>query len=417
MAVTRREFIKRTVGAVSVTALMPTLALTGRAQSADGRRIFVVIQCLGGNDGLNTVIPYTNARYHTLRPTLGFEEADLKDSRNRPTIISSEFGLHPSLGEIKDFYDAGRVAIILGIGYPEPNQSHFDSMDIWHTANVKDGRGKGWLGRYADIALADDEGLVALSSTFTLPKSLQSNRAVIPSISIGAFPTYDISTDPNFAAERDARVNLLMAGNSRQFPDASFISEVARNGEGALGKVAKIKSAQNDYQSSVTYPANNQLAEGLKIVARVATTSAESMLFYVTLADFDHHARQADAHTALLRQFSEAVKAFYDDMEQHSLADKLLVMQWSEFGRRPFENGSAGTDHGAASMMFVLGNPVAGGIYGEQPSLEAMDIDEVGNLKFTVDFRAVYATILDRWLGVEHREVLGDEFENIGFLA
>jgi uncharacterized protein (DUF1501 family) len=416
MSVTRREFIKRSLGAVSVTALMPGLALTGRAQSA-GRRILVVIQCLGGNDGLNTVIPYTNPRYYALRPTLAFKEADLKDSRNRPTIISGEFALHPSLGEIKDFYDAGRAAIILGVGYPEPNQSHFDSMDIWHTAKVENGKGNGWLGRYADLALADNEGLVALSSTFTLPRSLQSDRAVIPSISIGSFPTYDISTDPNFPAEHNARANLLAAGNSRQFPDASFIGEVARNGAGALEKVEKIKRAQTDYRSSIDYPANNQLADGLKIVARVATTASESMLFYVTLADFDHHARQANLHATLLKQFSEAVKAFYDDMEQHALSDNLMMMQWSEFGRRPFENRSAGTDHGAASMMFVIGNPVVGGLYGEHPSLAASDIDEVGNLKYTVDFRAVYATILDSWLGVEHREVLGDEFENLGFLA
>ncbi|HEY7544745.1 MAG TPA: DUF1501 domain-containing protein [Blastocatellia bacterium] len=416
MPVTRREFIKRSMGAVSVAALMPGLSLTGRAQGAD-RRIFVVIQCIGGNDGLNTVVPYANPRYRTLRPTLGLKETDLKDDRNRPTMISNDFALHPSLGEIKDFYDAGRVAILLGVGYPKPNQSHFDSMDIWHTANVENGRGTGWLGRYADLALADETGLVALSSTFTLPRTLRAARAVIPSISLGAFPTYDISTDPNFASERDARVGLLMAANSRQFPESSFIGEVARNGSGALEKVEKIKAANTNYTSTVAYPENNVLAAGLKMVARVATTATESMLFYVTIADFDHHARQADTHAALLRQFSLAVKAFYDDMQQHALADKVLLMQWSEFGRRPNENGSEGTDHGAASMMFVIGDPVAGGLYGEHPSLEAMDIDEAGNLKFTVDFRAVYATVLDRWLGVDHREVLDSKFENIGFLA
>ncbi len=415
MPVTRREFIKRTVGAVGVAALMPGLSLASRAQS--DRRIFVVIQFTGGNDGLNTVIPYSNSRYRTLRPSLGLRESDLEDSRNRSTVISDKLGLHPSLGEIKDLYDADRVAIILGVGYPNPNQSHFTSMDIWHTANAVDGRGKGWLGRYADLALSDESGLVALSTTFRLPRMLLAERAVIPSINLSAFNSYDIRTDPDFAFERGARINSLIEGNSRSFPPLSFLGEVARNGNSALEKVEKIKAARTNYTSSIAYPANNQLAAGLKMIAQVATTTEESLLFYVTLSDFDHHARQAATHAALLGQFSQAVKAFYDDMQQHSLADKVLIMQWSEFGRRPFENGSQGTDHGAASMMFVVGDAVRGGVYGHQPSLEVIDIDQVGNLKFNVDFRAVYGTILDGWLGVDQEMILGERFENIGFLS
>lgn len=417
MPITRREFIKKSAATVTVGALMPRLWLTeGRAQSST-RRIFVVAQCNGGNDGLNTVIPFTNSRYHALRPTLAFKQNQLDGTAGRSTIISNDLALHPSLRNIKDLYDAGRVAVIQGVGYPDPNQSHFTSMDIWHTANVKDGRGKGWLGKYADIAFGDSEGLNALSATFSLPKSLTSNRAVIPSIPQQRFATYDIGVDPLFPLERERRVNLLLANQNRNFPGHEFLNTIAKNGFGAIEKVAKIKNARDSYTSSIIYPDANPFAQGLKVLAQIATTATESVLLYASFGDFDNHARQADTHAEMLGQFSEGIKLFYDDMTAHGLADNVVIMQWSEFGRRPFENGSRGTDHGAASMMFLIGNPIQGGIYGEHPSLAEEDISDEGNLKHTVDFRSVYATLLDRWMGVDSTEILGSQFENIGFLG
>lgn len=417
MPLTRREFIKKSAATITVGALLPRFGIRGLAQTNPNRHIFVVLQCNGGNDGLNTVIPFTNPRYQALRPTLAFKEGDLKDSQQRSTIISNDFALHPSLGGIKELYDAGRVAVVLGVGYPDPNQSHFTSMDIWHTGNLDEGRGKGWLGKYADIAFGNANGLTALSSTFSLPKSLTANQAVIPSIPFQRFSTYDIEVDPAFAAERESRVNLLMANQSRNFPQSEALSAVARNGFGAIEKVSKIKTARESYSSQVVYPEDNQFAQGLKVLAQVATTASESVLLYASIGDFDHHAQQANAHAGVLGQFSEGVKLFYEDIAAHGLADNLVMMQWSEFGRRPFENGSRGTDHGAASMMFLIGNPVRGGIYGEHPSLEEADIDDEGNLKHTVDFRAVYATVLDRWLTVDSRQILGEQFENIGFFG
>lgn len=420
MPITRREFIKKSAATVTIGALLPRLWMVeGRAQSTPNpnRRILVILQCNGGNDGLNTVIPFTNARYHTLRPTLAIKDTELKDSAGRSTIISNDFGLHPSLGGIKELYDAGRVAIVLGAGYPDPNQSHFTSMDIWHTANVEDGRGKGWLGKYADIAFGDSDGLNALSATFTLPKSFTAERAIIPSIPQQRFATYDIELDPAFPSDRDNRFNLLFANQSRSFPQHPLLNDIAKNGFGAIEKVGKIKQAREAYTSPIVYPTENSFAQGLKVLAQVATTATESVLLYTSFGDFDNHARQADTHAEQLRQFSEGVKLFYDDMAAHGLADNLVMMQWSEFGRRPFENGSRGTDHGAASMMFLIGNPIHGGLYGEHPSLAEEDISEEGNLKHTVDFRSVYATLLDRWLNVDSQEILGEQFENIGFLG
>lgn len=416
MPITRREFIKRSAAAVTVGALLPRLWLIeGRAQSISNRKI-VVIQCTGGNDGLNTVIPFTNPRYQTLRPTLGFKEPDLKDNQQRSTIISNDFALHPSLGSIKQLYDAGRVAVVLGVGYPEPNQSHFTSMDIWHTANLDNGRGNGWLGKYADVAFGDGNGLNAISATFNLPKSLSADQAIIPNIPFQRFDSYDIELDPMFASDRDNRFNLLLANQSRNFPQHAFLDAVAKNGFGAIEKVGKIKNSRDTYTSPVVYPENNSFAQGLKVLAKVMTTAPESNLFYATIGDFDHHAQQANTHANILAQFDEGIRLFYDDLSAHGLADDVLMLQWSEFGRRPFENGSRGTDHGAASMMFLIGNPVRGGLYGEQPSLAEEDIDDEGNLKFTVDFRSVYATVLDHWLGVDSLQILGEQFENVGFL-
>jgi uncharacterized protein (DUF1501 family) len=388
-----------------------------RTAAADpNRKILVVIQCTGGNDGLNTVVPYTDARYRSLRPTLAFKDSTLKDAQGNSTIISNEFGLHPSLAPLKGLYDAGDMALILGVGYEKPNLSHFTSMDIWHTANPVDGRGKGWLGKYADLALAGKEGMTAISATFRLPKTLKADKVVIPNLQAATVDSYGVQLDARFPADRDRRLNLITANANRSFSDGSFIFEVARTGLGALSNVQRIRSAVSSYTSPVTYPPNSVFASSLKLVAQLVTSIPEANLLYVTLSDFDHHARQIDLHGELLRQFAEGVKAFYDDMIAHDLADNVLLMQWSEFGRRPDENGSLGTDHGSSSTMFVIGRPVRGSLYGEQPSLEATALDEAGNPKHTLDFRAVYGTLIEKWLEFDSAALLGERFEDVGFL-
>jgi uncharacterized protein (DUF1501 family) len=172
----------------------------------------------------------------------------------------------------------------------------------------------------------------------------------------------------------------------------------------------------SDYRSPVVYP-QNPFAANLQLLVKIIAEVPEVSLLYVTFFDFDHHSEQADQHRNVLTLFSEGVRAFYDDLGAHGLADNVVILQWSEFGRRPNENGSKGTDHGAASSIFVIGNAVRGGLYGQQPSLAATDLDEVGNMKFTVDFRSVYATVLDKWLGGDSQAVLGSRFENLGFLG
>ncbi len=428
MPTTRRQFIKRSAGMVSLSLLMPRIWLSqAQAQTADRGKIFVVIQLGGGNDATNTLIPYSLGDYYTRRPQLAFRPEELKDASGKSMILSNDFGLHPALTQLKDLYDQGKVAIINGVGYPNPNLSHFTSMDIWHTANPNGGLGDGWLGKYADQELADQNGLVA-ASIGALPKSFFGDHVVIPSIS--NFANYTYQTDPRFAGDRNNKINTFNANNRRTFEADTFLQAIAENGVGAVSQAAEVQTAIASYTSPVTYPnlSNpvNPLSVALRMAAQMITTLPKANLLYVQMGGFDHHSNQvqvqngqvnklAGQHFTLLRYFSEAVKAFYDDMAAHGLADKVVLMEWSEFGRRPNENASFGTDHGTTTQMFVIGDTVRGGIYGQQPSFT--DLDQAGNMKFKVDFREVYATILKNWLEADARSILGGDFADVGFFG
>jgi len=424
MAITRRQFIKRSAVAASISVVMPRILMGEANAQSGGRKVFVVIQLQGGNDSLNTLVPYTDSRYQSLRPTLSWKEAELKDAAGRSTIIDSQFGLHPAMTEIKGLYDARKVAIVNGVGYPTPNLSHFLSMDIWHTANTNGGQGDGWLGKYADLALLGKSGLSAVSVGGSLPKSLFGDKVVVPSIS--NFANYTYQTDARFPGDRNNQINTFNSTNRRAFTADSFIASVAETSVDAVAGAAQVQAAVGTYSSTIVYPTPNPLAAALKMAAQIIITIPEANLLYVQMGGFDHHSelignaetptnKLVGQHNQLLTYFSQGVKAFYDDLAEHGLADKTVMMQWSEFGRRPQENASFGTDHGTSSHMYIIGDPVRGGLYGEQPSLS--DLDQAGNLKFKVDFRSVYATILDRWLGVDSRTVLGSQYENVGFLG
>ncbi|MEK6288570.1 MAG: DUF1501 domain-containing protein [Acidobacteriota bacterium] len=431
MPVTRRQFIKRGAGMVTVGIVIPKFWLSAaRGEQIDftPRRKLVVIQLAGGNDGFNTVVPYTDARYHSLRPTLAFRDAELKTNNGTSTIISNEFGLHPAMGEIKALYDEGRVAIVLGVGYPNPNLSHFLSMDIWHTADPNGVGSRGWLGKYADLALIGQPSLTAASiGSLDLPKSFGAERFVVPNII--NFSLYNFIADPNYPGDYNNQTNTFNFAAGRTLSTGSFIGAINNTAFESVRGAQQVQKSISNYKSSIAYPANNPLAAGLQMVAQLMTTVPEASLLYVQMGGFDSHSdqigdRQADRgnkgvgdHATLLKWFSEAIKLFHDDLTEHGLADDVLMMQWSEFGRRPDENASFGTDHGTAAPIFVLGNPVRSGLYGAQPSLAATELDPAGNVKFNVDFREVYATILDRWLGADSKAVLGAQYPNVGFLG
>jgi uncharacterized protein (DUF1501 family) len=429
MPISRRQFIKRSAAAVTVGVIVPRLwtseARGQHIEIAGGRR-FVIIQLAGGNDGLNTVVPYTDPRYAALRPTLGWKEAELKTASGASTILSNQFGLHPAMAEIKRFYDEGRAAIVLGVGYPNSTLSHFLSMDIWHTAELSGLTSRGWLGRFADIALVGQSPLSAISlGSLDTPKSFFATRFVAPNIL--NLDLYNFITDPVYPGDYNNQLNAFNTAATRSFAADTLMGAINQTAFESVSGAQHVQQAARTYQSSVTYPTDNPLAVGLKLAAQLMTTVPEAAILYVKLDGFDHHAAQianrngepnrlAGNHYTLLRWFSQAVKLFHDDLGEHGLADNTIIMQWSEFGRRPGENASFGTDHGSSAPVFILGNPVRGGLYGEQPSLAATALDSAGNPGFAVDFRAIYSTILDRWLGANPAEVLGASYENIGFL-
>ena len=432
MKTTRREFVKLSAGAISVTCLLPVGVQARRQEPLpvnENRRILVVVQLSGGNDGLNTIIPYTDSRYHQLRPTLGFREEELKDSDGNSTIINSEFGFHPSLKELKELYTQSRLAVVLGVGYPDTDLSHEVSTKIWQSANINQGLGTGWVGRYADLVFDDQANLPAVAiGELSPPKIISSERVNIPLIARLGASAFEAKFYPLL---RENIVSVFRDTNNRVFPPGSFIERVASTGAKAENNSGLLESVLDAYNPSVTYPEDNNAAQALKSVAVLVAAFPEASVFHVSYPSFfDTHASQIGsledqfrnkrigAHAIDLKRISQAIKLFYDDMTGHGLGENVVLMTYSEFGRRPNENGSNGTDHGSASNLFVVGNKVKGGdIYGLQPSLKATDFDIAGNMRITTDFRSVYATLIDKWLpGGDSTAILGERFPHLGFL-
>jgi uncharacterized protein (DUF1501 family) len=430
VTISRRRFIQTGLGTLAVGMVMPKKLLgkaspTGPGTSGPGRKILVIVQLAGGNDGLNTVIPYTDPNYYQLRPTLGFPQSELVDSSGNSTVINSQFGFHPSLSEIKALYDQKKVAVVLGVSFPNPNLSHFLSMDIWETADLSGNSGEGWIGKYADIALANAPGLTAAAVGEQLPQALYSPNVVIPAIV--DFGSYTFPSDPYYSGDFQNQLNTFQLNGSRNL--SGLNAQVSQVGMNAVNGALLVQSSIAQYTSPVTYPDDNPLAQGFLMLAQLLTTINELQIVYVELGSFDHHSdaidhpggtpdRASGQQAQLLGWFSQAVNVFMQDLAAHSLADNTVIMTWSEFGRRVQENTSFGTDHGTASPQFVIGNPVQGGkLYGSQPSLA--DLDQYGNMAFTVDFRSMYATILEKWLGVDSMQVLGtDSFpRDLGFFG
>jgi len=430
MPITRRQFCKNTAGVVSIGVVMPSLWLKKEAraqvpEALPGRK-FIVLQLMGGNDGLNTLVPFTDARYHALRPTLGFTDSELSQ-----TMLDSNFAFHPSMTALKALYDNGKVAPVLGVGYPNPNLSHFTSMDIWHRADPTLHKNEGWLGAYADVALVGKTGVPAIGVDPENPFTFHSTKVVIPDIAPSniAFQQYTFQTDAKYPGDSTNQRNIWNTIYSRSFDSTSYLGQVAMTGLNAVAGADKIRTSTQGYTPMGLTYANNTLGIGLKMVAQLITTIPEIELLYVTLGGFDHHSKEigdnasatnrlVGQHATLLGQFSEGINTFYQDLTNHGLADQVVIMQWSEFGRRPQENASIGTDHGTASVMFVIGNPIRGGhIYGRQPSLAVTDLDGGGNPRMQVDFRSVYGTILDKWLGADSKSILGGQFDDVGFFG
>lgn len=417
MNITRRAMIKNGMLVVSAGMTMPAIFSRGVASAMTLARegesfsqvatdhTLIVVQMAGGNDGLSTVVPFTDSLYKQMRPTLAIPDSKVLH-------LDTRLGLHPNLQPLKDFWDAGHLAIVEGVGYPNQSLSHFQAMDIWQTLDLSGNGSSGWLGKLVS-GLVDEAGhpFKSLDVGSMTAQALRSISAQVPTLT--STKSYALASDPLDPDRGNSRMQALMnLYNSypKTSPYAALLDATALNAqEGSRA----LRAAETAYMPAVTYP-QDSFAAGLKILAEAIVQDLGLRVGYVTLGGFDTHANQQDTHDRLMTTLAQGLSAFYNDLSAHGKADNVIVLTWSEFGRRVEENGSQGTDHGTAAPLFVLGKAVTRGIFGEPPGLS--NLDNNGNLKYTVDFRSVYATVLDRWMGASSQEVLGGSFGSQNFL-
>lgn len=363
------------------------------AKAAGGSRALVVVELEGGNDGLNTVIPFETDQYYKLRPTLAIPKAQVLKLEGATGI-----GLHPAMTALQKLYHQGHLAIVQGVGYPNPNYSHFESSDIWQSAqSQRKADRSGWLGRYLETQ--PDGNRQAASLIGESPLALYSRTTLVPAIN--SLEDFKFQADDYYDGEGAQRLQL--ARRIYQHVSQDSLAEYVRAGALDALSTADILARQaKDFGERKGY-GDSELARQLAAVVQLLVAGLDFRVFYVRLSGFDTHSNQLDQHTSLLKDLSESLAAFYGDLAQMGLAEQVITMTFSEFGRRAEENGG-GTDHGSAQPLLVLGGNIKGGFYGQSPSLS--DLDN-GNLKHQIDFRQVYATILKDWLRVEPGPLLG----------
>jgi uncharacterized protein (DUF1501 family) len=428
---TRRVFLQKGLTLLAVTPTIPAfldqtvMAIAQpqdvkRTQQANGKdgKILVVVQMSGGNDGINTVVPWADPTYHRARPSLAHNEKEVLK-------LDSYVGLHPSLGPLKSLYEDGRMSVIQGVGYPNPNRSHFRSMDIWHSAAPeKELTTDGWLGRYFDNQCAGCDPHVGVSIGEQLPLAMRGDR--ITPLSFERPENYryqgrdkddylklnkiDLSKAPPAPSTQPAPAIAKPMAKNKQIQvtpadQLDFLHRTAMDAQVSSDDILRMVRGHD----AAGYP-NGEFGTGLRTVAAMIGGGLPTRVYYVSLGGFDTHANEKGRHDQLMQQFAQGVSAFMKDLKQQGNDDRVLVMTFSEFGRRVEQNASGGTDHGTAAPMFVFGKPLKRGLLGRYPSLT--DLDH-GDLKYTVDFRSVYATVLQDWLDAPSKPILGQQFKTL----
>jgi uncharacterized protein (DUF1501 family) len=408
---TRREFLGKGLALLGFGATVPTFvsrlawAMSPQSESsatshAADERVLVVVQLAGGNDGLNTVIPFDDDEYHRARPTLAIPKKDV-------LRLDARVGLHPSALDLKRLHDAGRLAIVQGVGYPNPNRSHFTSTDVWETASPDGRQHRGWVGRYFDCACkgADPpppESAIAIADS--APLALQGDRFQPVAFEDPRSLEWLGSKSPALSAAHDA----LDRASAPAASPLAFLQRVALDAKASAETIRRAATGP----SPVDYP-RFPFAQALRGVARLIAAKLPTRVYYVSLGGFDTHSDQKGRHERLLESLGAALRSFVADLEKTGQLERVLVMTFSEFGRRVAENGSGGTDHGQAAPLFVLGKSIRPGVHGSAPDLRRLN---EGDLAFTTDFRQVYATVLDGWLRADSKAILGGSFAHVSFL-
>jgi uncharacterized protein (DUF1501 family) len=408
MKVTRRQFVKGGVAAFTVTFAAPQfLSDLARAQGARGRNL-VVLYLGGGNDALSMLVPYNDPFYYARRPTLGVPAGQVLQIGTDSSRTA--LGLHPRLTGLRQIFDEGRLAMVQRTGYENQSRSHFLGTDIWSTADPGNPQALGWIGRYLDSLPSPADPLIGWNTAGTLPHVLQANHTPVPAITNPA--TYSFAS-PNGAVEAAAERSAALRIASHVPVDRPELAFVYGSTEAALATLDRVLTVAS-YTPTVAYP-NTGLGQAFRAVAGAMVRGVGTRVFYVTIGGFDTHSAQNTnaangAYYTLMATLNDAILAFYNDVRQQGLLEDTLVLSFSEFGRRISENGSSGTDHGAASTMLVLGGRVNGGLYGTAPSLNPTLENNGADVRHDFDFRSVYARIIDGWLGANSVPLLNGDF-------
>jgi uncharacterized protein (DUF1501 family) len=434
---TRREFLRTSMLGAAATWTLPVflektffaldaMAANAVTQTATGKdaTILVVLQLAGGNDGLNTVVPYADDAYHRVRPRLALPNEQI-------LTIDHHVGLNPKLAGLKSLYEEGHLAIVQGVGYPNPNRSHFRSTEIWQTASDADrNETHGWLGRYFDnccfgadptigVAIGEEmpQAFAAKNPTgitFSRPEQFRwrpsernSGHMSTEEIFFRQLNGFDEENTP--AATDGASIGTLPGTSKSDLSTLDFLQRTALDAQLSSDKILAIA---RKYKSTIPYP-QGQLAASLNVIARMIAGGLTTRVYYASQGGFDTHAGQFNTHGRLMTELNDTIAAFVADLKQQGNFERVLLITFSEFGRRVAENANGGTDHGTAAPMFVLGGRVKPGLFGKHPSLTDLDHDD---LKFNTDFRSVYGTVLDSWLNTPSQMVLGRKFPSLAIL-
>jgi len=368
--------------------------------------VLAVLQLSGGNDALNTIIPYSNPLYADNRPSV-------RVSEDQVLPINDQIAFNPAMAPIKELYDQGKVAIIQGVGYPNPNRSHFRSMDIWHTCEPETVGNEGWLGRaIRDLDPAGENVLTGVNFGRGLPRSLAAPG--VPVASVGNLETYGVLTGIE-DDQREEALDIFSRMYSPAMGRGQVMDYLSHTGMDALKGADILSTAPEKYSSTVEY-GGNSVAQYMRNIAQTHIAGFGTRFLYTTAPynSFDTHAGQMVGHSRLWSEVSAAVRDFQSDLEENDAADNMTLLVFTEFGRRVHDNGS-GTDHGSGGVAFVIGENVKGGLYGEYPSLDESKLLE-GDLHFNNDFRGLYSTLLENWIGIDAKTIVGGNFEKMDFV-
>ena len=432
---TRREFLRSTLLGASATWTVPMFVERTFADLHMGARdlstqpvtgkdgtILVVLQLAGGNDGLNTLVPFADDAYHKARPRLAKKEKEL-------ITLNDHVGLNDSLPFLGSRFKEGNLGVVQGVGYPNPNRSHFVSTSIWETADTANRSSTGWIGRYFDNACSGADPTVGISLNKTQPESFGALKN--PGVCLSSPELYrwihgggekaqaeEFFASLNSPEEEEgpvdgASIDMPAGGKPGGIQGESNLAFLERVAMDARVSSAKILELAAKHRSRVSYE-GTPISRSLNMVSRLIAGGMPTRVYYVSHGGFDTHNQQVNSHDRLLGQLDRALKSFFADLKQQGNAERVVLMTFSEFGRRVSENASAGTDHGRASCLFVAGEGVKGGLYGKYPSLT--DLDQ-GDLKHTVDFRGVYASVLEGWMKTSAKPVLRGDFPKFGIIG